>query len=525
MSANTKRLHRWAWGLTLAISGGLLVGGGLWLRNRTSTANDPTAQGCDNTRAKVQLTALGDTFSGYSTLRSSAFRSALKKSKMSLCYQDEFDQSARADAIAQGDADFIVTTLDQYLTHQPAGKVVGIIDRTIGADAIILNTKVFPQLKSLLELEKLVRERANQGQKLKMVFAGDTPSEFLALVLDIKFENFNLDDFEVVRVEDASIAWELMQSDPEIALGVLWEPFVNTARKAGHTVVLSSDDAPKLIVDVIVASDRLLEENPKAVTDFVTAYYQRIDSSLQDQDLLTRQIAFDGQVPLQDAVAIHQGIAFFTSVEAQKWMESGELEQRMDAIANILALAERLPKSQLEPEQVYTTQHLDAIAQTTAAEIETLVQNNPDLAARLQAAQVPSRITTVSSDEVQDAENIGNLTIRGEVNFTAGSAELTPESIASLTQLSREIKEFNPDTVGVKVQGHTSQSGETDNDQQLSLDRAQVVADFLTEDEVQHNIFPEGLGFSQPLPDIDPADPQNQRTAIRLIRLTPYGFH
>ncbi|MGB0562686.1 MAG: phosphate ABC transporter substrate-binding/OmpA family protein [Spirulinaceae cyanobacterium] len=527
MSAKkSKSSNPLALGLALVISGGVFVGGALRLAPHLLPAGSLTgalggAQ-CSDPDAQVQLTALGDTFSGYSTLRNPAFQGSLSEVNLGLCYQDEFDQEARAAAIAEGQADLIVTTLDQYLTHQPPGKIVALIDRTIGADAVVLNTRQFQQLTSLLELEKLVAERAAQGQKLKIIFAGDTPSEFLALVLDTKFDNFNLADFEVIRVADASIAWEQMQTDPDIALGVLWEPFVNAARQQGNTVVLSSQDAPKVIVDVLIASDRALTENPQAVASFVSTYYRRIDSSLQDQELLTRQIAADGNLLLEDAIAIREGISFFTSVEAQNWMNSGELAQRIEAIAAILALANRLPSVPQNIAELYTAQYIEPVAQNTAQLLETIAQNDPDLAKRLQAAKAPPQATPVSAAQAQNAPNIGNLTVRGEVNFATGSAQLTPQSNATLQQLAQEIQEFNPGTVGIKVQGHTSQTGAADVNQRLSQQRAQVVVDFLKQQQqLQHSVFAEGLGYSQPLPGIAPNAPQNQRTVIRLIRLTP----
>ncbi|HEY9887277.1 MAG TPA: hypothetical protein V6D02_02690, partial [Candidatus Obscuribacterales bacterium] len=188
---------------TLVITTGLL-GGAAWYLNKTmpglwggssSGLSNPVAP-----RGKTQLTLLGDTFSGYSTFRDAAFQAALADAGIILKYQDEFDQSLRAAALAQNTADLIVTTLDQFVQQQPQGTIVGLIDHTIGADAVVLNTPKYPTLTSLLELTPLLQQAKNQGAPLKLVFAGDTPSEYLALVLDTKFDAFNLADFEVVKV-------------------------------------------------------------------------------------------------------------------------------------------------------------------------------------------------------------------------------------------------------------------------------------------------------------------------------------
>ena len=167
------------------------------------------------------------------------FKKSSKKKGLHLNYLNEFDQTKRANLLNQNQADLFVTTLDQFLQQKPQGKIVGMLDRTIGADAIALNTAKYPNLKSLVDLEKLVKQSQKRDQELGLAYAEGTPSEYLALVLDTKFDSFNISDFNLREVADASEAWNLLQ-DPEenVAVAVLWEPFVTEAEKQGHTVVL-----------------------------------------------------------------------------------------------------------------------------------------------------------------------------------------------------------------------------------------------------------------------------------------------
>ncbi len=123
--------------------------------------------GTADRQATGTIQVLGDTFSGYSTLRNPEFQDLLKQSGITLKYNDEFDQSKRAEALNQGKADLIVTTLDQFLTRKPQGKVIALIDRTVGADAVVLNTHRYPQLKSLIDLNKLVAQKKTQGERLR----------------------------------------------------------------------------------------------------------------------------------------------------------------------------------------------------------------------------------------------------------------------------------------------------------------------------------------------------------------------
>ena len=217
----------------------------------------------------TQLTLLGDTFSGYSTFRNADFQSVLKESGIEINYDNEFDQTLRAERLKSGEADLIVTTLDQFLQQQPKGKIVGLLDRTVGADAVVLNTKRYPGLKSLLDVEEEIQKAQQKGETLSITYATNTPSEYLAMVLDAQFDAFELSDFELMPTADASEAWDLLQnSTSNVAIAVLWEPYVTQAQQQGYSVVLSSGDVPNTIVDVIVASDELIASNPGVVSRF-----------------------------------------------------------------------------------------------------------------------------------------------------------------------------------------------------------------------------------------------------------------
>lgn len=464
-----------------------------------------------------QLMLLGDTFSGYSTFRNQAFQEALKEVGISLRYADEFDQAKRADLLNQGNGDLLVTTLDQFLKHKPQGKIVGLIDRTVGADAVVLNTKKYPSLKSLLDLNNLVQQRA--GQKLGITFAGDTPSEYLTLVLSTKFEAFNLSDFEVKKVADASNAWELLQDPTQnLAVAVIWEPYVSQARQKGYTVVLSSKDAPEAIVDVIVASDRLIQSQPDKISQLLAAYYRRIDANIRDASQLQKQIAQDGKLSPSDANAVLQGIDFFTAVEAKNWLTNDTLEKRIIYTAAILTMADQLDKVPQNPNELLTSQFISQAAANTQTLISLIRPDKPELADRLAGKGKVIAPTGINVSQIKTAPNIGNLQVRGDVKFNVGSTQLNPQGKQTLNQLAQEIAQFNSQTVAVKVIGHTSKTGTTDFNQKISQQRAQVVANYLRS-RLKHKIVAEGKGFSKPLPGISPTDYRNQRTEVRLVRV------
>lgn len=505
-----------------------LMGGGLWVFNQFSPqvlendlgedAPSPSGTAAENLDKleQGQVTLLGDTFSGYSTFRDPAFQSVLLDVGIKLNYGNEFDQTQRAIALNQGKADLYVTTLDQFLKQQPNGKIVGLIDRTIGADAVVLNTKKYPSLKSLNDLQQLQRT-----ESLSISYAVDTPSEYLALVLSTSFESFNLSSFAVKEVVDASEAWAALQDmSQNVAIAVLWEPFVTQARKQGYTVVLSSKDAPTAILDIIVASDRLLELRPDLVSQFLESYYRHIDANIRDPSKLKIQIAADGGLSTDEATAVLEGIDFFTSIEAKNWISDGTLEKRINSTAAVLTLSGKLNQVPDNVASLYTAQYISEAAKNTQLLIDLISLDNPELAKRLMGeGNTISTTPAVTPEEIREAPDIGNLQVRGEVKFASGSANLDQASQQTLANLAEQIAEFNAETVAIRVIGHTSKTGDRQFNQKLSQQRAQVVVDALRNQGLKHNILAEGKGFYLPLSGISPEDPQQQRTEIRLVRI------
>jgi OmpA-OmpF porin, OOP family len=488
-----------------------------------------TAEGAEVVAAEAsfpgatRLTLLGDSFSGYSTFRNAEFQAVLRESDIQIDYADEFDQTLRAEKLSEGKADLIVTTLDQFLQQQPKGKIVGLLDHTVGADAVVLNTKRYASLNSLLDLKKLVERSRAQGQKLSITYASDTPSEYLALVLDIKFDTFNLSDFELKPVADASEAWDLMQDPNEnVAIAVLWEPYVAQARQQGYSVVLSSQDSPDAIIDVLVASDKLIQSNPGVLSTLLEKYYRRIDANTRDSSQLQAQVAEDGELSLTDAATIINGIDFFTAAEARSWLQNGTLEKRLGSTAAVLTLSERLKAVPADVPALYTEKFIAEAADNTQALIDIVKADNPKLAEQLagngQAVKVTAAVPA-SAAQIQQATDIGNFQVRGQVDFDTGSAQLTEEGKQALNQLSDELKEFNEETIAVRVIGHTSRTGDERANQALSQQRASVVVNLLKAQGVILTIVPEGRGSSEPLSAADPANVSNQRTEIRLVRL------
>lgn len=283
----------------------------------------------------------GDTWSGYAPFRDPEL---LAGTPYELVWVEQICQDVRAADLTAGRADIIVTTLDQYLLHAPEGTVVGVINQSIGADALLLGTRNHPGFDSVDDISDMVRQFADEGRKPVLAYTGNSPSEMLLNELANTTDELRLSDFELVSTDQSPTAYQMLKDD-EAQLAVLWEPDTSTARNAGHTLVLSSGDVPDSIVDVIVVGDRLIERDHAAVQSLVSSYYAAMDGYLADDEALQAFYAEDGGFEAADAAAVIDGIRLYGSEDADEFMnedlfplDTPQIEQSRDSIGAVLAL-------------------------------------------------------------------------------------------------------------------------------------------------------------------------------------------
>jgi outer membrane protein OmpA-like peptidoglycan-associated protein len=347
------------------------------------------------------------------------------------------------------------------------------------------------------------------------------------MVLGAKFDGLKLSDFQVKKTANSAEDWKLLHDDRQnVVATVLREPDVTHARQEGYSVVLSSQDTPEEIVDVLVASDSLVQSQPGKITKLLETYYRRVDADARDASQLKQQIAADSKLSPADATAVLEGIQFYSALEAKDWLQTGKLEKRIGATAAILTLAGRINQVP-QAKALFTPKFMNQAAINTENLIQLVRANNPELADKLagkglslESAPKP-KPGQISPEQIKSAPIIGDLQLRWAVKFNASSADLTVVGQRAVQRLAQEISaEFNPQTVAVEVIGHTSRQGSAVANLTLSKSRAQVVVAQLKRLGLPHAIIAEGKGFGEPLPEVSPTDPRNQRTEIRLVHLS-----
>ncbi|RQH21009.1 OmpA family protein, partial [Okeania hirsuta] len=124
--------------------------------------------------------------------------------------------------------------------------------------------------------------------------------------------------------------------------------------------------------------------------------------------------------------------------------------------------------------------------------------------------------TNTSTTSQPQGKNLSKAKTLGQVKFGFDEFELSPQAEQTINSLISEIKEYDPNKVTIRVEGHTSQVGGAQLNQEISQDRANAVVEYLKQQNLPYQVVGKGMGFSQPLPGSDPAADVNQRTVIIL---------
>ncbi len=383
----------------LASSVGLLFGSLYWFYSHTPTlvteagsATPPaaTSEAAQSGAAPLTnwfgrtatITLLGDTFSGQSLLRQPEFQRELAAAELAFTYENELDQVVRLKRLGK-DADLIVTTLDQVIRQQPKGKIVGLVSRSAGADALVLNTRDYPELTSIAQLQTLIAATRNDVYQLEFAFASDSPSEYLAGALEVRHPELSLSQLRPQRYRDASEVWQALQSTEHSPVAVmLRDPYVTRAAEQGYTIATSSDTLPDPIVSVIVASDQILRSNPEAVSLFLEVYYRHIDNDVRNSAELQAVVARDGSIEDQAGAIVLDHIDFFTALEAHHWLADGRLAEQARKISAVLAMTGQLNRSPRDYEPLFDPVPIELAAHNTRVLVELVEVENPELADR-----------------------------------------------------------------------------------------------------------------------------------------------
>jgi flagellar motor protein MotB len=420
-----------------------------------------------------------DSFSGYALLRSDEFRDELRKQGIRLTLTDDgADYSARIRALQDGVADMAVFTVDALVkvsaqNNEISARIIGIVDETTGADAIVAYKAVAPDMDAL------------NRPDARFVLTPDSPSETLARVAMAKFKLDQLDSNPFIEARDAEDVFNRYKSEKRNApyAYVLWEPYVSKIleNSSTHTIV-TSEGFPSYIVDVIVVNLDFLKkhDDDDLITNFLKSYFQ-VRSAHQDDARMVDAVVRDADetgTPLsrEQAVRLVDGIWWKNTRENLVQMgvaqEKTPLMHIEDVISNITDLlvttgAISADPTNGRPNYFYDKRFIEKLASFRPAGREEVVR---DIRLAPLTDQQWSQLTVVGT--VDDLE------------FPPGNVQLSGSSRIRLDELSDKLKTTR---YYVMVRGNAAKRGDAKANLEIAKERAKAAEGYLIDKGINRN--------------------------------------
>jgi serine/threonine protein kinase/outer membrane protein OmpA-like peptidoglycan-associated protein len=486
---------------------GLGVGGWFaldWFRTSQAAKPRPEPDVVETGMRKVRV--VGDDFAGYAGFRQR--RMDLLVSENILYSYARVGAATGGDplaALASDEAELALTTLDRVvLEHATArdpktlGKIVAVVNVSLGGDALVLDSVEFPRLRSLEDLAGLV-----DAAELEPVLAhaGGTPSAYLDLRLDALLAALgqpklrHVGEFEQVRdvyaalVADSSARTEPVLEGPVVVAALLREPWLSKAVDAGMTVAIDTRDLPTAMVDVLVASPRMLAEQPELVDAVVRAYYEGIVAQQGAPDELITAITRDLGLSSREAARALSGECLLDAVGAQAWLVATETSEPLLADAIAATWATLRSHGKVSGDAPSLAALIDPRATTAAAATE---RNLP-----VQDTSGSLALCLASAKPIDGpAQALGRLELpTGQAEwFPSGEATLTEAGKLALIELAARLRAFNPASVSAEVTGHGGSS------RSVGQARAVAVVEHLRTAGVTLPLRTRGVAGPQPEP-------------------------
>jgi outer membrane protein OmpA-like peptidoglycan-associated protein len=443
----------------------------------------------------ITFRVAADPWSGYSTFRNEPrLTAALAKHDITVQYLDQerfYDQNERLRALAAGEIDIALTTLDAFLQHGAVnldgglfpGTIIFGVDESAGGDAIFLEKG---------------RSSFDDVKPTDVVcFAEGTPSEHLWDFASLAFANLG-DSLQKNNGVVAKDCWDKLEAG-SAQVAVLWQPYTAIAEKAGYPKVFATGgQADDVIVDIAVVNRKVSSEREQALQQLVTSYFEVIDGYQKDRPGHGAFVTLDcgvecaSDAELGDAVL--DGIDFLTFEENLcLWFGEcstpGKLEPRVGKTGRLLIAKGKLDAAAVpSPESIIDRRFVLGVKnqRVEAAKLAQVVAGpDTDIALPTFAARDTSFDYMVPGAEGSAA--VGTLRLPN-VFFREGSYGLTDDAKATVGEIAETLRSFP--ALCVRISGHTNSNGAAAANRKLSRFRAMAIAAHLT--HIDPRSFPEG---------------------------------
>ena len=474
---------------------GLLAAAGykyLWPRFEARAQIDTT----DARGTKGRIAIGVDNWIGYFPLCSDEMRKRMRTAGYVLhCEDDKADYPKRFANVKSNQLQFAVATVDAYLLNGPAagfpGAIVAVIDESKGGDAIVGWKDKIGSLDGL-----------KAPRTPTIAFTPGSPSEHLlrsaAVHFDVPALRGGKGPWRIETNGSSEALKRLLDRKTEAA--VLWEPDVTRALGTpGVIKLLSTAETQRLIIDVLIASRTVLQQEPEMIKTLLGTYFDVARHYRENPEALANDVAAETKLPMAQVKPMLAGVAWTGLTDNfQTWLgATPDTNGMVDVIRSTLRIltetgalpADPLPDQ--DPYRIINSQFVGATFTATATGMQRgAAAANPAL---------DQHFKELADDEWARLREIGTLKALN-VSFQSGTADLSYDGKTEIDAMMEVLRHYPG--FRVRVRGHTAQSGDPDLNRALSLERADAVARYMN---VTYNVDPNrvkvvGVGSAQPLP-------------------------
>ncbi|KKR54241.1 MAG: OmpA/MotB domain protein [Parcubacteria group bacterium GW2011_GWA2_40_23] len=461
-----------------------------------------------------------DNFFGYFMIRSKQMRSMMIQNRWHLkITDDKADYPARMEALAKGEADMAVVTVDSYLLNAAKydypGTLTFVIDKSAGVDALVGWKKAGTSLNDF------------RGKKIRVCFTPDSPSHHFLKALKTGFDLPEVlpPKGSPLRIETdgSEEAMKFLLADKcDLAMG--WEPDISRtlAKESGIVRLIGTEKMDGYIVDVLAVSREFLKKHPEAVKLFMANYFRALNYYTKEhpEELRIELMAETGQ-SAEVVEKMLKGIVWVNLTQnCLVWFGIGPasanpstlLAETIESTVAVLIDNKDFDKNPLpdgDPFKIFYGDILAELFKKSAAGMAS--ENAPAVVNSLE-----TKFDAMSADRWATLKEIGTLKVEPIV-FQSGTARLGLDGKTDLDLLAEKMKHFP--TARLKVFGHTSIEGDPVANKELSLERAEACVKYfeVTYSMDPNRFLPIGMGGGKPLPQLP--DEEDRGWLYRLPRV------
>jgi outer membrane protein OmpA-like peptidoglycan-associated protein/ABC-type nitrate/sulfonate/bicarbonate transport system substrate-binding protein len=450
------------------------------------------------------LTILVDNWVGYAPLCSLAMRSQMKRAGWNLqCEDDKADYVKRMERLKDGSVQFAVGTVDtDILTgakHAYPGVITGVIDESMGADALLCVKAKYQNLDAL-----------KGASTLKIAYTPNSPSHhFVKAIAD----HFGIPEVLVKgtqRVETAGSSEAMKELlEGKVDCAVVWEPDVSKTLERGAgkiTKLLGTESTKRLIVDVFMANRTFADKSPEIVELIMGNYFLALKTYRDDPSLLKKEVMEANRDLSADKVeTMLKGVRWVTLEEnAEQWfgVSSNTVRGKEGVIATIESTISILiaagdftanPLPSKDPYRLINSEFVRKLSEKGVAGFTVPGARQETTS----ATGLDTKFALLTDSQWVNLREVGTLRVE-PVPFQRGSDELALKGKEDLDAIAVKLKHYP--AFRILVKGHTGFAGDPVANQELSQSRAESVARYLavTYGVSDTRVRAVGLGSTEP---------------------------